>query len=139
MGRAATAGTQAAAASFSVQAGGMLAAEAAPALAPVVVAEAGGALGMAVGTIGQTVMSVGNSGSGAAGAAPKGSGTVWDSIKPTQPVYEGTAIPRSFELETANGTVWVHGNATEHLAEYATANLNRGVTPGLVNAGTQCS
>jgi hypothetical protein len=69
--------------------------------------------------------------------APQGSGTVWDSIKPTQPVYEGTVIPKSFELKTANGTIWVHGNATEHLAEYAMANLNRGVSTGLVNAGTQ--
>jgi hypothetical protein len=65
------------------------------------------------------------------------SGTVWDSIRATQPVYEGTVIPKSFELSTANGSVWVHGNATEHLAEFATANLARGVSPELVNFGTQ--
>jgi RHS repeat-associated protein len=64
-------------------------------------------------------------------------GTVWDSIKATQPLYEGTAIPRSFEMATANGKVWVHGNATEHMAEYATSMLNRGVSPTMVNVGTQ--
>lgn len=46
-------------------------------------------------------------------------GTVWDSIKATQPVWEGTTIPRSFELTTDAGKFWVHGNATEHMAEYA--------------------
>jgi hypothetical protein len=64
-------------------------------------------------------------------------GTVWDSIKATQPVYEGTVIPRSFELTTANGKVWVGGNATKHLAEEATANLARGVAPDLVKITTQ--
>ena len=69
--------------------------------------------------------------------AAKGTGTVWDSVKATQPLYEGTAIPRSFELATGNGKVWVHGNATEHMAEYATSMLNRGVSPSMVNMGTQ--
>jgi RHS repeat-associated protein len=64
-------------------------------------------------------------------------GTIWDSIKPTQPLYEGTTIPRSFEMTTANGKIWVHGNATEHIAEYATAMLNRGVSPSVVNMSTQ--
>jgi hypothetical protein len=67
----------------------------------------------------------------------KGTGTVWDSVKATQPLYEGTAIPRSFELATGNGKVWLHGNATEHMAEYATSMLNRGVSPSMVNMGTQ--
>jgi len=45
-------------------------------------------------------------------------GTVWDRIRPTQEVWPGTEIPRSFELTTQNGQrVRVHGNATEHLAE----------------------
>ena len=80
-----------------------------------------------------------NSGAGCAvpGAAAKTTGTVWDSVKATQPLYEGTAIPRSFELATGNGKVWVHGNATEHMAEYATSMLNRGVSPSMVNMGTQ--
>jgi RHS repeat-associated protein len=46
-------------------------------------------------------------------------GTVWDSIKATQPVWEGTTIPRSFELTTDAGKFWVHGNGTKHMAEYA--------------------
>lgn len=73
----------------------------------------------------------------AARSAAKGTGTVWDFVKATQPLYEGTAIPRSFELATGNGKVWVHGNATEHMAEYATSMLNRGVSPSMVNIGTQ--
>ncbi|GFZ32149.1 hypothetical protein CSC2_26750 [Clostridium zeae] len=43
--------------------------------------------------------------------------TVWDSIKATQPLYEGTEIPRSFEMNLGDKTVWVHGNATEHMYE----------------------
>ena len=69
--------------------------------------------------------------------AARTTGTVWDSVKATQPLYEGTAIPRSFELATGNGKVWVHGNATEHMAEYATSMLNRGVSPPLLNMSTQ--
>jgi hypothetical protein len=64
-------------------------------------------------------------------------GTVWDSIKATQGVWSGTSIPRSFELAAGNARVWVHGNATEHLAEYATAMANRGVSPDLVRVATQ--
>lgn len=47
-------------------------------------------------------------------------GTVFDSIKATQPTYPGSAIPRSFEMTLPNGqNVWVAGNATEHMAEFA--------------------
>lgn len=47
-------------------------------------------------------------------------GTVFDSIAATQPVYPGSAIPRSFEMALPNGQrVWVAGNATEHMAEFA--------------------
>ena len=47
-------------------------------------------------------------------------GTVFDSIKATQPTYPGSAIPRSFEMTLPNGqSVWVAGNATEHMAEFA--------------------
>jgi RHS repeat-associated protein len=63
--------------------------------------------------------------------------TVWNSIRATQPVYEGTVIPRSFELTTASGRFWVHGNATEHLAEYALGAARRGLSPELVNLGSQ--
>lgn len=44
--------------------------------------------------------------------------TVWDSIVATQGTYEGTVIPRSFELSTQSGRVWVSNNATEHVAEF---------------------
>jgi hypothetical protein len=47
-------------------------------------------------------------------------GTVFDSIKATQPTYPGSAIPRSFEMTLPNGqNIWVAGNATEHMAEFA--------------------
>ncbi|WP_249507798.1 contact-dependent inhibition effector tRNA nuclease [Escherichia coli] len=47
-------------------------------------------------------------------------GTVFDSIKATQPVHPGSVIPQSFEMSLPNGQkIWVHGNATEHMAEYA--------------------
>ncbi|MEF2967374.1 RHS repeat-associated core domain-containing protein, partial [Paenibacillus sp. M1] len=44
-------------------------------------------------------------------------GTVWDSIKGTQPAYDGTVIPRSFEITVGNQNVWVHGNGTKHIYE----------------------
>lgn len=47
-------------------------------------------------------------------------GTVWDDINPTQSNYPGTVIPKLFEMTLPNGQrVWVHENATEHMAEYA--------------------
>lgn len=50
----------------------------------------------------------------------KGTGTVFDFIKPTQPNYPGSVIPKSFEMSLPNGKkIWVHGNASEHLAEFA--------------------
>ncbi|AOZ88254.1 transposase [Bacillus xiamenensis] len=48
-------------------------------------------------------------------------GTVWQNIKITQPLYEGTKIPKSFELATkAGGDFWVHPNGTKHMVEYIT-------------------
>ncbi|ASV73587.1 hypothetical protein THTE_0985 [Thermogutta terrifontis] len=58
-------------------------------------------------------------------------------IRPTQPVYEGTVVPRSFELHTSAGKVWVHPKATKHLAERAASGLRAGRSPDLVNLGTQ--
>jgi hypothetical protein len=40
---------------------------------------------------------------------------VWNAIKATDVVYEGTLIPRSFELSAGNKKFWVAPNATEHL------------------------
>jgi hypothetical protein len=59
---------------------------------------------------------------GASAASTGRGGTVFDSIKATQPVMPGTSIPKSFEL-TVNGEVfWVNPNATKHMAEYLTRN-----------------
>ena len=63
-----------------------------------------------------------------------GSECIWDSITPTQDVYPGTVIPRSFELTTSDGvTVWVHPNATEHLVE----RVGTSVSPDLANLSSQ--
>ena len=52
--------------------------------------------------------------------AGKASETIWDNIKITQHMYDGTKIPKSFEL-TANGEkFWVHPNGTKHMLEYIT-------------------
>lgn len=67
----------------------------------------------------------------------KGAGTVWDSIKATQETWPGTVIPKSFEMTTGNGSVWVHANATEHLAEYAAGMASRGVGSDMVAIGSQ--
>lgn len=56
---------------------------------------------------------------GFAEGAGTGTGTVWDDIKATQPNYEGTEIPESFEINAGNEKVWVHGNATEHIYQDA--------------------
>ncbi|WP_219909531.1 hypothetical protein [Chromobacterium haemolyticum] len=64
-------------------------------------------------------------------------GTVFDSITATQPVYPGSQIPKSFEMSLPNGQkVWVHGNATEHMAEYA-AYKAIDSTPEAVRLATQ--
>lgn len=62
--------------------------------------------------------------------APQGSSkakTVWDSIKATQPVYEGTQIPKSFEMVVGNQKFWVHPNASEHMFEYVTRRLTHSI------------
>ncbi|MCX4883529.1 DUF6531 domain-containing protein [Streptomyces sp. NBC_00847] len=44
--------------------------------------------------------------------------SVWSRISATQPAYAGTVLPKSFNLLTASGrTIWVHPNATKHIAE----------------------
>lgn len=64
-------------------------------------------------------------------------GTVWDSVTATQPLYEGAPIPRSFKLATEEGSFWVHGNATEHLAEMAGSVARRGMSPEYVGLVAQ--
>jgi len=46
--------------------------------------------------------------------------TVWDNIKITQPMYEGTKIPKSFEITAEGEKFWVHPNGTKHMVEYIT-------------------
>ncbi|GGS78767.1 putative T7SS-secreted protein [Streptomyces cinerochromogenes] len=62
--------------------------------------------------------------------------TVWEDIKPTQPNYPGTEIPRSFEMQAGEQRVWVHANATKHLNEYAQGRIAELATHdkiGLIN------
>jgi hypothetical protein len=82
---------------------------------------------------------VGLAGSGLAslGRLASGSRLVWGSIKATQPVYQGTVIPRSFELSTGAGRFWVAGNATEHMAEMAKGMAGRMASPNLINLTSQ--
>ncbi|MFD4491462.1 hypothetical protein [Lysinibacillus fusiformis] len=47
-------------------------------------------------------------------------GTVWGNIKITQPFYDGTKIPKSFELAVDGEKFWVHPNGTKHMVEYIT-------------------
>ena len=42
---------------------------------------------------------------------------VWDHIQPTQEAYSGTCLPRSFNIDTSQGKLWTHGNATKHMHE----------------------
>ncbi|WP_249228041.1 polymorphic toxin-type HINT domain-containing protein [Kutzneria sp. CA-103260] len=43
---------------------------------------------------------------------------IWEAIKGTQDVYEGTALPKSFELSLEGADkVWVAPNATKHMLE----------------------
>ena len=62
-------------------------------------------------------------------AAETGTGTVWDSISATQPVYEGTELPRSFVMNVGEGeNVWVAPNASEHILERI-GNVSGGLQP----------
>ena len=60
---------------------------------------------------------------------------VWDDITPTQPNYPETEIPRSFVIRTNGKTLWVHGNATKHMAEY----LIKQASTGHTNESTRLS
>lgn len=72
------------------------------------------------------------------GLVPDGcTGTVWDSINPTQPDYPGSQLPKSFEMNVGDSSVWVNGNATEHMAEYLRAIANNGALRADVDLATQ--
>ncbi|MFI7650345.1 RHS repeat-associated core domain-containing protein [Micromonospora sp. NPDC049460] len=68
---------------------------------------------------------------------PKRPGTVWDGVKATQPNYTGSLLPRSFELKAGDTSVWVHGNATEHMAEYLSGMASRGASKASIDMATQ--
>jgi filamentous hemagglutinin len=53
-----------------------------------------------------------------AGVAKGGDEIIWNYIKATQEVYPGSILPKSFELTTPTSKIWVHPNATEHIAEF---------------------
>lgn len=38
-------------------------------------------------------------------------------IEATQETYGGTDLPRSFNIDTPQGKMWTHGNATKHMHE----------------------
>ena len=65
------------------------------------------------------------------------SAEVWDNITSTQPNYAGTEIPRSFVITTPKSTFWVHGNATEHMAEYVIKQANAGHSLGSTRLDSQ--
>ncbi|AKA70504.1 hypothetical protein [Clostridium scatologenes] len=45
---------------------------------------------------------------------------MWGNIKITQSMYEGTKIPKSFEITADGERFWVHPNGTKHMVEYIT-------------------
>ena len=42
---------------------------------------------------------------------------VWEHIETTQGNYGGTDLPRSFNVDTPQGKMWTHNNATKHMHE----------------------
>ncbi len=42
---------------------------------------------------------------------------VWEHTQPTQDNYIGKNLPRSFNVDTPQGKMWTHGNATKHMHE----------------------
>jgi hypothetical protein len=59
-----------------------------------------------------------NSAANLQNSVEKLTGTVWNNIKPTDPMYLGTKIPKSFELTVGKEKFWVCPNSTEHMLEY---------------------
>jgi filamentous hemagglutinin len=71
-----------------------------------------------------------------ASVAKGGDELVWNYIKETQEVYPGSVLPKSFELTTTTNTIWVHPNATEHIAEFIKMKAVN-YTPEAVQLATQ--
>lgn len=87
--------------------------------------------------LGGAVLGLGRAVEGLPGAEAATSGTVWDSIAATQSNYLGTDLPRSFTLAVDGTSIWVHGNATEHIAEYLAGLASRGATQAQIDIATQ--
>ena len=62
---------------------------------------------------------------------------VWNNISATQPNYAGTELPRSFVMKTPENSFWVHGNATEHMADYLIKQSNSGRSLGSTKLDAQ--
>lgn len=57
-------------------------------------------------------------------------------MKATQPLYEGTEIPKSFQMNLDDKDIWVHGNATEHMYEDVSKLINNPWGKEYVNSMT---
>ena len=91
------------------------------------------------GDTGEAVTLPGGSGSNSALWNNK-TGTVWDSVTPTQGTLPVTELPRSFILETEGENVWVAPNAVKHLQEDAAALINnQAVNPMFVQIQVQAN
>lgn len=55
--------------------------------------------------------------SSTSGAKSWNTSIVWPHIQPTQDNYGGTDLPRSFNIDTPQGSLWTHNNATKHMHE----------------------
>ncbi|MEB6380839.1 hemagglutinin repeat-containing protein [Leclercia adecarboxylata] len=92
---------------------------------------AGGAVGIGKSVAEATAAKVEASAANAVKNRQLPTGTVFDSIKATQPAIPGTSVPKSFELNVNGQTVWVNANATKHMGEYLTRNgLSHSTTEG---------
>nr|MDT0663517.1 RHS repeat-associated core domain-containing protein [Micromonospora sp. DSM 115978] len=71
------------------------------------------------------------------GLTPCSTGTVWDDMRSTQPNYPGSVLPRSFTMAAGGQQIWVHPNATKHMAEYLQGLATSGATRARVDLATQ--
>ena len=51
-----------------------------------------------------------------------GTKNVWDKITGTDPCYQNTILPKSFDVETDSGMYHVNPNGTKHIHELITSN-----------------
>ncbi len=63
---------------------------------------------------------------------PGNTAIVWKHIKGTQDNYIGTVLPKSFTIDTPQGKMWTHPNATKHMNEAVTSIKIK--SPRLINS-----